>query len=168
MLKFARWLVSALFVSAVMALVGGGIASEVAKRSEYERNPHAHSVHYQNVEEQMFRRVVPWTAVSAFFVLIFASKVKLPESTRAIAMGALAGVVIAVFGGQLVSALRGEPGVHMKRARPTIAFALQTGVPVLGTLGGVAGYVWHRQKRKPLAAEQADITSHTSADTTAP
>jgi hypothetical protein len=155
MLRFLRWLAAAVFVSLVIGGVAGGISGWNARRVAELANPNRPSVYFQNLEEEVIGRVFYWTTPGVFVLLIFAARVKLPEPTKDIAWGALAGAVIAVIGGNLVSALRGEPGTPAKNYPESIRLTLLYGLPILTAIGGVVGFMLHL-KRKQRRTEIAD------------
>lgn len=155
MFSILRWLAAAAFVSLVIGGVAAGLFGWHARRVAEEVSPNRPSVYFQNLEEEVMGRVFYWTAPGVFVFLIFAARVKLPVPTKDIAWGALAGAVIAVIGGNLVSALRREPGTPAKNHPESIRLTLLYGMPILTSIGGVVGFILHL-KRKQRGTEIAD------------
>ncbi len=157
MVKFIRWLVAAVFVSFVIGMFAGGISGWNARRVAEQISPNRPSVYFQELEDEVIWRVFYWTAGGVFVFLIFAARVKLPAATKDIAWGVLAGAVVAVVLGNLISTLRGEPGTPAKNYPETIRLTLLYGLPFMGILGAIAGYVRHRMRKHSSISEVAGV-----------
>jgi hypothetical protein len=140
---FLRWLVFAVFVAAVFGAFAGEIAKQAASVPAEERDPSVPLIKYEIEEDEAFRLAFFYTAGILVVLCAIAAFIRLPEAAKSISIGAVVGVALAVFGGFIVSALRGEPGFYMKSYPSSLKVALYYGVPVFATRGAFVGFSYH-------------------------
>lgn len=153
-----------LVVGAIAGLIIGALVAIFAVQFYPKRLPPQSLAEHEAAEVTFVWTVLAITAVVVALFSAFAGHRKLGRHMKAVSLGVLAGVAIAVLGAHVAAYERNEWPFRQKASQASITWGRNIGVPICGVLGGIIGFAVSRARRAPplisVAHEAKDLPAH--------